>query len=662
MGSTGDDESYVDVLVVGAGPAGLMMAAWLAKCGVKTRIVDKRGTKVFNGQADGLQCRTLEIFDSFGFGDRAWKEANHMLEICLWNPDSNGKIQRSARIPDTIPGISRFQQVVLHQGRIERFFLDHMESCDGLRVERGVLPTKLELDESLVDSSDAYPITVHLRHLSEVEATPQQTGTSVNGSAIQDGLFRSNLSADDTAEIIRASALDAKANTEEVVKAKYMLGADGAHSWVRQQLGFALEGESTDYIWGVLDIVPITDFPDIRMRCAIHSVDSGSVMVIPRENKLVRLYIQLTTAVYNGGKRADRSKIDPAVILGAAQKIMAPYKISYRRLDWWTAYQIGQRVGTQFSAHERIFLAGDAVHTHSPKAGQGMNVSMQDSYNLGWKIASVVKGHSHRSILKTYEMERRKIAQDLIAFDHRFSRLFSGRPARDIMDEEGISMDSFKEAFEKGNLFASGIAVDYCSSVIVAKETESNPVVSVQELAPEVKLGKRMPSVKVLSQADARPWHIQERLPSNGRWRVMVFAGDVTKQPQKEKIERLGAALGSKGSFLQCYKPAGARYDSVIEVLTVHAGPRDAVDIFDFPEVFRPYDEIEGWDYEKIFVDDLSYHEGHGQLYETFGIDPDKGCLVVLRPDQYVSYVGPLEDYDAVDRFFSGFMIAQNAH
>ncbi|KAL2825188.1 FAD binding domain-containing protein [Aspergillus cavernicola] len=661
MGSAGEDQSHVDVLIVGAGPAGLMMATWLAKCGVKTRIVDKRGTKVFNGQADGLQCRTLEIFDSFGFGDRAWKEANHMLEICLWNPDSNGVLQRSARIADTIPGISRFQQVVLHQGRIERFFLDSLESCSDIRVERGVLPTKLELDESLVESPDAYPITVHLRHLSEAEATPTQTGTAANGSAIQDGLFRSNLTADDTAELTRASALDAKSNTEEVVKAKYMLGADGAHSWVRQQLGFTLEGESTDYIWGVLDIVPITNFPDIRMRCAIHSADSGSVMVIPRESKLVRLYIQLTTAAYNGGKRADRSKIDPDAILQAAQKIMAPYKISYRRLDWWTAYQIGQRVGTQFSAHERIFLAGDAVHTHSPKAGQGMNVSLQDSFNLGWKVASVVKGLADRSILKTYESERRKIAQDLIAFDHQFSRLFSGRPARDIMDEAGISMEVFKEAFEKGNMFASGIAVDYCASVIVAKETESNPVISTQELAPEIKLGKRIPSVKILSQADARPWHLQERLPSNGRWRVMVFAGDVTKPSQKEIIERLGAALDSKTSFLQRYKPAGAHYDSVIEVLTVHAAPRNQVDIFDFPEVFRPYDEIDGWDYEKIFVDDISYHEGHGRLYETFGINPEEGCLVVLRPDQYVSYVGRLDDYDAVDRFFSGFMVAQTA-
>jgi phenol 2-monooxygenase len=106
-----------------------------------------------------------------------------------------------------------------------------------------------------------------------------------------------------------------------------------------------------------------------------------------------------------------------------------------------------------------VFLAGDAVHTHSPKAGQGMNVSMQDSFNLGWKIASVVKGNADRSILKTYQSERRKIAKDLIDFDHKFSRLFSGRPAKDVMDAEGISMDEFKNAFVKGNMFASGIGV-----------------------------------------------------------------------------------------------------------------------------------------------------------------------------------------------------------
>lgn len=289
-----------------------------------------------------------------------------MLEICLWNPDKDGIIRRGDRIPDTIPGISRFQQVVLHQGRIERFFLDSIHSWSDIHVERGVLPTSLEIDKSIVEDTEAYPIKVTLRHLSEDEATPKQTATSANGATIQDGLFRSNLAQDDTNELIRSAELNARAGSEETVYAKYMLGADGAHSWTRNQLGFKLEGEQTDYIWGVLDIVPITDFPDIRMRCAIHSASSGSVMVIPRENKLVRLYIQVTTTEKLGetASRHDRSKINPQVILESAQRIMAPYKISYRQLDWWTAYQIGQRVGTSFSAHDRIFLAGDAVHTH----------------------------------------------------------------------------------------------------------------------------------------------------------------------------------------------------------------------------------------------------------------------------------------------------------
>jgi phenol 2-monooxygenase (NADPH) len=260
-----------------------------------------------------------------------------MLEIRLWNPDENGVIRLSDRIPDTLVGISRFQQVVLHQGRIERFFLDTMQECGANPVERGVLPTKLDIDTSLVEDPDAHPITVRLRHLSEKESEPEQTATSSNGQAIQDGLFRSNLTADDTHELIERAKLNDKANTEEIVKAKYMLGGDGAHSWVRHQLGFTLQGDSTDYIWGVLDIVPITDFPDIRMRCAIHSESSGSVMVIPRENKLVRLYIQLTTtenAAEGGAAKADRSKITPESILASAQRIMRPYKITYRVLDW----------------------------------------------------------------------------------------------------------------------------------------------------------------------------------------------------------------------------------------------------------------------------------------------------------------------------------------
>lgn len=330
--------------------------------------------QVFNGQADGLQCRTLEILDSFALTHRILLEANRLIEICLWNPDENGVIRRSSRIPDTTPFISRFQQVVLHQGRIERFFLDSIKEYGGFEVERGVLPLEFTFDKDVAKDVASHPITVTVKHLTEEEATPKQSAGSQNGEAIADGLFRSNLAADDTQDEINKAKLNTKANSTETIKARFMVGCDGAHSWVRNQLGFTLRGESTDYIWGVLDIIPFTDFPDIRSRCAIHSANSGSVMIIPRENKLVRLYIQLTTAGQGDGGKADRSKISPEVILASAQRIMAPYKLTYNYCDWWTAYQIGQRVGDSFSLDERVFLAGDAVHTHSPKAGQGVSL------------------------------------------------------------------------------------------------------------------------------------------------------------------------------------------------------------------------------------------------------------------------------------------------
>lgn len=139
----------------------------------------------------------------------------------------------------------------------------------------------------------------------------------------------------------------------------------------------------------------------------------------------------------------------------------------------------------------------------------------------------------------------------------------------------------------------------------------------------------------------------------------MLFPGDVSQAPQKKRLEGLCEKLSAPSSFLKRFTPEGKRYDSVIDVLTVHAAKRWDVELHEFSEVLRPFHEIDGWDYEKIYVDDQSYHEGHGQLYETFGISREEGCAVILRPDQYVSYIGKLDDYESMDQFFSSFMIPQ---
>ena len=154
--------------------------------------------------------------------------------------------------------------MVLHQGRIERFFLDSLAEYSGIQVERGVLPEQLDIDHSRAEDLDAYPIRVKVRHLHDDEATPFQHSTNV-----PDGLFRSSLAKDDTDDLIRKSR--GKNGITEIIRTKYMVGCDGAHSWTRRQLGFSMEGEQTDFIWGETNIT----LPDgirklIGSRCTRH--------------------------------------------------------------------------------------------------------------------------------------------------------------------------------------------------------------------------------------------------------------------------------------------------------------------------------------------------------------------------------------------------------
>lgn len=302
-----------------------------------------------------------------------------------------------------------------------------------------------------------------------------------------------------------------------------------------------------------------------------------------------------------------------------------------------------------------------------------MNVSTQDAYNLGWKIGAVINGLAHRSILKTYETERRPIAQDLITFDHKLSHLFSGSRAK-AADLNSISLEEVKQAYKENHMFVSGLAVDYSASILIAKAgvsaTDSNDIKvgpddalgnisGNQGLALNIPLGKRFPSFQVLNQSDARPWQFAHYLRSDGRFRVVLFAGNLTNKEQWERVQQFGKEIASPDSFLGRFTPSNKPPDSVIEVLTIHSGPRIEIELLDLHPVFHPFDEKRGWDYEKVFVDDVSYHEGHGEAYQNYGVGRERGCVVILRPDQYVAWVGELEDVHDMDRYFSGFLIPQ---
>ncbi|KAI0675863.1 FAD binding domain-containing protein [Trametes maxima] len=598
-------ESVVDVLIIGAGPAGVMCANALAVAGVNVRIIDKRPNKVAAGQADGIQPRTIEVLQSYGLAERLLREGNQMHMAAFYNPSPSGGIERTSRAPDvTAPNARYPYEVTLHQGAIEAIFLDSMRE-HGVAVERPIIPTSIEVSkfEDELKDPNAHPVKVVLSYLDPQEDQP----------------------------------------SSEIVKAKFVLGADGAHSWVRKELGITLDGEQTDYIWGVVDMVPDSDFPDIRCKCAVHS-NNGSCMIIPREDDIIRLYIQLSDrdVIDPATGRVDKSKMGPEKLLDVAQKSFAPFKISAAGdIDWWTLYIIGQRVATQFSVNERVFIAGDACHTHSPKAGQGMNASMNDTHNLAWKLTHVLRGWADLSILKTYEFERRKYAQDLIDFDKKFSKLFSGKP-RTEENQDGVTHEEFLEAFQTFGLFTSGIGVHYEPSAITHAQH--------QAVASKLIVGERLIPHVFVRAADARPYDIQDVLPSDARFKVLVFTGNILDTAQAARVKALAEELDRPESFYHRFGHGDP--SKVFDVLSISAAKKQDVNYTDLPPLFRQH-------WSKVLLDDTDlYARVGGGGYEAYGIDAQRGAIVVIRPDGYVGVVAPLDGAKDVVAYFESFMIA----
>lgn len=281
-------------------------------------------------------------------------------------------------------------------------------------------------------------------------------------------------------------------------------------------------GDSTDAVWGVMDIYPRTDFPDIRKKCVINSA-AGSILIVPREgDAMVRFYTELPA----GAKVAD---ISLESLQNHARKVFAPYTVDFAETFWWSAYAIGQRRADFFHRDHRVFLTGDACHTHSPKAGQGMNVSLQDGHNIGWKLGMVLKGLARPELVESYVLERERTATELIEFDRGFTKLFNSK----YREENHVSPQQVAEQFVKAGRYTAGQAVHYDASTVTAVGEHDKEVVS------NVTVGMAFPSAQVVRFCDAKAMQLVKGLPANGRWYVVVFAGDVSKPGIAARLEKV---------------------------------------------------------------------------------------------------------------------------
>ena len=289
-------------------------------------------------------------------------------------------------------------------------------------------------------------------------------------------------------------------------------------------------GDSSDSLWGVMDVYPQTNFPDIRKQLILQT-DVGTINIIPREGgSLARIYIELAP-----GTRA--KDVTLKFLQATTRQIMRPYQMEFAETYWWSAYPIGQRLADHFSKSNRIFLLGDACHTHSPKAGQGANISLMDGYNLGWKLVHVLKGQAGLDLLKTYNIDREKVASTLINWDKVWAKQMSslGKSEGGVVGADG-KID-FSEVFVKAEPFTAGLTITYEDSSITRSRESS------QELAANLPVGMRLPSTQVVRFCDGKAMQLIQGFPSLGRWRILLFPGDIRQDSALRRLDQVSCAL-----------------------------------------------------------------------------------------------------------------------
>ncbi|ANF32379.1 phenol 2-monooxygenase [Leifsonia xyli] len=587
----------VDVLIVGSGPAGMIAAAQLAQFpGVVTRLVERRAGRLAIGQADGIQARSVETFQAFGFAERIIAEAYRITEMAFWKPDpaDPSRIVRTARPVDDPTGVSEFPHLIVNQARVLDYFAEvAADSPSRLTPDYGYEFVGLEVGEG------EHPVAVTLR---------------------------------------RTAGADEGA--DRVVHAKYVVGADGARSKVREAIGCHLAGDSANHAWGVMDALAVTDFPDIRTKCSIQS-EAGNILLIPREGGyLFRMYVDLGE-VQAGDNRAIRSTTIEQIIQ-KANDILHPYTLDVRNVAWHSVYEVGHRLTDRFDdvlpeelgmRTPRVFITGDACHTHSAKAGQGMNVSMQDGFNIGWKLGHVLDGRAPESLLATYSAERQVVAKDLIDFDKEWSTLMAKKP------EEFASPSELEDFYVRTAEFPAGFMTQYAPSLIVGEASH-------QELASGFPVGKRFKSAPVERVCDGNPVHLGHHARADGRWRIYVFA-DEAAAGAPSGVADLAEWMSSSPDSPLAATPADADPDAWFDVKVVYRQDHTAVDLGVVPPLFLPRVGPFGLiDYEKVYAADPAH-----DIFAERGIDR-AGAIVVVRPDQYVAHVLPLTATDELAAFF----------
>lgn len=331
-----------DIMIVGAGPVGLMCAYLAQLCGLQMVIVDKSDGPLEVGRADAFNARTLQLLELVDLFDELYPLGKTCNTSSVW---ADGKfISRQSSWWEELEGCLHKHFLMLDQSYIEKL-LDKKLKESAVAVKRSAVIVDIELNE--------------------------------------------------------AGCLTTLANGERI-QSRYVIGADGARSFVRNHFEIPFEIIRPQIVWAVIDGIITTDFPKVP-EIIVFQAETSDVAWIPREGEIDRFYVRMDTQDFTLNEAIEK-----------INRAMQPHTLSFKKIAWFSQFSVKESVAERFFVQDRIFLAGDACHIHSVNGGQGLNTGLADAFNLMWKLNMVIRCGAPEELLHSYEDERKPVAQDVI--------------------------------------------------------------------------------------------------------------------------------------------------------------------------------------------------------------------------------------------------------
>ncbi|KAK7022834.1 hypothetical protein VNI00_016915 [Paramarasmius palmivorus] len=411
----------VDVVIVGAGPVGVLLAYQFARFGCRPFIIEQEDKTLLDpyGRACTLWPRTIELLDQLDLAERLLqagvitRTSLHFHELGtpskgrldVWKPDGQARW-----FSFVVASLTEFNATcrrhILQICRLieEEFTLALEEYGHELRMRHAI--ESFTIGE---EAGNEYPIRVHVRDLAHDRVTQ--------------------------------------------IKTRYLIGADGGKSTVRKLASISFDGENTSKRWIRMDARVKTNMPNPRSLNSIASRSHGQILWCPNDNGLTRIGYVFSPALLE--KYGGVEGVTLEVAIEEAKEALQPFEVEFESVEWFTIYGIGQRIAGRFSNEgNRVFLAGDACHTHSSGSAQGLNTGIHDAVNLAWKLALHIRGIAQDSLLASYDEERRPVVQQVIDNDKTISMLISGEYPPRFQGRTESTRDILTEWFDDMNMQA----------------------------------------------------------------------------------------------------------------------------------------------------------------------------------------------------------------